>query len=102
MLAERSLEREHTYLHDWRCSPAAIGELDVEVVDLLAPHRVAQTARHLGHDGGVGEVRGGLDDRLGHGGWFRALEDAAADEDGLRTELHDERRIGGGGDPTGA
>ena len=43
--------------------PAALGELHVELVDLLAGHRLAETARDLRHDVGVGVVRGGLDDR---------------------------------------
>ena len=30
--------------------PAPVGELDVEGVDLLAAHRLAEPARHLGHD----------------------------------------------------
>ena len=62
MLAERSLQRQHADLHGWLAtsdarsrvfmawrprghrsiSPAAIGELDVEGVDLLAAHRVAE------------------------------------------------------------
>ena len=47
MLAERSLQRQHADLHAWgprdhRDSPAAVGELDVEGVDLLAAHRLAE------------------------------------------------------------
>ena len=44
--------------------PAALGQLDVELVDLLARHRLAETAAHLGEDVRVAEVRGRLDDRL--------------------------------------
>ena len=47
MLAERPLQREDADLQAWRPHdrlPAAVGELDVEGVDLLAAHRLAETA----------------------------------------------------------
>ena len=55
VLAERPLQREHADLHDLEASrvtrsPAPLGELDVERVDLLAAHRLAEPARHLGDD----------------------------------------------------
>src|SRR5208283_3681952 len=56
-------------------SPTAVGELDVERRDLLAPHSLAKTPRHLRHDGGFLEMCGRLDDGAGSRGGIRALED---------------------------
>src|SRR5680860_195233 len=81
---------------------AAVSELHVEIVDLLAAHRRAEPARHLGHDGRVGVVRGGLHDGLRHGRRLGALEDSTADEHRLGSELHDQRGVGRGRDAAGA
>src|SRR5207244_4126394 len=43
-------------------SPTPLCQFDVEGGDLLAPHRVTEAARHLGHDRRIAEVRGGFDD----------------------------------------
>src|SRR4029077_5153430 len=51
-----------------------------------------------GSDEGAGALFGFL--RVGEGGGI-FHEDAAADEDGFGSELHDERRVGGGGDASG-
>src|SRR6185436_821212 len=74
--------------------PTALGELHLELSDLLARHRLAETARHLRDDVGVGVVRGGLDDRARPLRRIGRLEDAAADEHRLRAELHHERGVG--------
>ena len=50
---------------------------------------------------GVVEVGRRLDDRVRHPGRILALEDPRADEDALRAELHDERRVGRGRDAAG-
>ena len=81
MLAERPLQRQDADLHleasgcDRHYQPRS-ASLTSSVVDLLAPHRVAEAARDLGDDRGVGVVRGGLDDRLGPRRRVVALEDA--------------------------
>ena len=69
---ERTLQCEHAHLHLVASAtstapddlPAALGELDVELVDLLARHRLAEASAHLGEDVRIAEVRGRLDDRL--------------------------------------
>src|SRR4051794_21804393 len=74
--------------------PAAAGEQlrVVELARLERRHGRAQALRGLGDALGVGEVRGGLDDRAGARRRVLALEDPRADEDGLGAELHDQRR----------
>ena len=47
-------------------------------------------------------MRGRLDDRPGAALGIGALEDPRADEVALGAELHHQRRVGGGGDATGA
>src|SRR5690348_16121715 len=61
--------------------------------DLDATHRRAQTARDLGQDRRVLEVRRRLDDGLRHARRVVRLEDAGADEDAIAAEPHDQRRI---------
>src|SRR4029453_3575523 len=63
--------------------PAPVGQPQLEAVDLVAPHCLAEAAADLGQDAGVLVVRGGLDDRLGPAGGVVALEDAGPDEGGL-------------------
>ena len=69
VFAERALERENPDLHLAASaslrSPASLGELDVERADLLAAHRLAETARDLGDDVGVFVVRRRFDDGAG-------------------------------------
>src|SRR6187551_3032396 len=76
--------------------PAADGEplLRRDLAQRLATHRLAQAGADLGQDLRVVVVRGGLDDRRGVALRVLALEDAAADEDGLGAELAHEARIG--------
>src|ERR1700754_5216585 len=70
--------------------------------DLEAGHRLAETDRGGRDPLGVVEVGGRLDDRLGAALGVGALEDAGADEVALGAELHHQRRVGRGGDTTGA
>src|SRR5258708_1318419 len=69
-------------------------------------HRLAEPLGHVGDELRVHEVRRGLDDRLRAAelvrGVLGCLEDAAADEVAFGTELHHQRRVGGGRDATGA
>src|SRR5262249_49349565 len=76
-------------------------------------HRNAETGRDVREDLGVRIVRRGLDDRLRAAGDIlrpsvavvelvaTRLEDAGADEDAVRTELHAESCIGRRGDAAG-
>src|SRR5436190_5183684 len=70
--------------------PLALGDR----LDRDALHRAPEALRDLGDDLGVLEVRGGLDDGVGHPRRILALEDARADEHALRPQLHHERRVG--------
>ena len=105
MLAERSLQREHADLHLEASggigdrSPAAVGELHVERVDLLAaasPRRARATPWRRSSASAKCVVASTI--ALRHASRVVALEDAAADEHRLRAELHHERGVGRGGD----
>ena len=71
LLAKRALQREDTDFHAHAlgasrshcCYQPRSASFTSSSSDLLAAHRIAEAARHLGHDVGVGVVRGGLDDR---------------------------------------
>ena len=68
LLAKRALQRENTDLHlaasASRTAHQPRSASFTSSVPISSPrHRLAETARHLGHDVGVGVVRGGLDDR---------------------------------------
>src|SRR4051795_1164244 len=83
--------------------PAPDGE-SLLIRDLLEgdpAHRSTEALADLGDLLRVVEERGGLDDRVRHPGRILALEDPGADEHAFRAELHHERRIGRGTDPTG-
>src|SRR3954470_72988 len=84
--------------HQYARLPAAFGQLDVELVDLLAAHGVAQSAADLGDDLRIAVVRGGLDDGGGEAGGVGGLEDARTDEHRLRAQLHDQRCVSRRGD----
>ena len=57
--------------------------------------------RDAREDLGVAVVRRRLDDRLRAQRGVAGLEDAGADEDAVRAELHAERGVGRGRDPAG-
>src|SRR5690606_22044023 len=65
-----------------------------------ADHCFTKTATHTGDDVRVIVVRGGFDNSFGTLGRIAALEDAAAYEHTIHTQLHHQGSIGGGGDPT--
>ena len=64
-------------------------------------HRVAEPRGDVGEDLRVLEVRRRLDDRLRAPLGIARLEDARADEDAVRAELHAERGVRGRRDPAG-
>src|SRR6185437_14574854 len=80
--------------------PAAGGVvlLGGQGVDVDADHRLAEAPGDLRDNVGVVVERGRLDDRGGALGRVARLEDARADEDALRAELHHHRGVGRGGD----
>src|SRR6185312_7456824 len=84
--------------------PAALGEelLGLELGGLEADHRAAKPAGGCRDPLGVRVVRRRLDDRLRAPLRILALEDARADEDALRAELHHQRRVSRRRDPAGA
>src|SRR5438876_1882784 len=67
-----------------------------------AAHRLAESARYVGDELGVAEVRRRLDDRLRASRRIGRLEDSRADEVPLCAELHHQRRVRGRRDPAGA
>src|SRR4051812_29003220 len=80
--------------------PAALGQA-VGLGELLhvdADLRLAEPAGDLGDDVGVVVEGGRLDDRLGPRRRVPGLEDAGADEDAVRAELHHHRGVRGRGD----
>src|SRR3954468_7826009 len=83
--------------------PAAALEQTVlaERADLDAGHRGAEAATGVREPLGIVVVGGGLDDRGACALGILGLEDAGADEDALRAELHHQRGVGRGGDPAG-
>src|SRR4051812_34813410 len=82
--------------------PAPFGQLDVQLVDVGALHRIAQSAAHLGHDRSIAEVGRGLDDGGAEAGRVRRLEDARTDEHRFGAQLQHQGGVGRGGDPAGA
>src|SRR3954447_14689253 len=95
VLPDVALQREDADLHlaasetpRYARLPAALGQLDVELADLLAPHGVTQAAADLGDDLRIAVVRGGLDDGGREAGRVRRLEDSGAHEHRLGTQLH--------------
>src|SRR5215210_4067855 len=72
-----------------------------EVAHLPTDHRLAQALARLGNRLRVPEVGRGLHYRRGPARRVAALEDAAPDEHPVRPELHHQRRVRRGGDPTG-
>src|SRR5882672_12809555 len=65
-------------------------------------HRLSETARHVGDELRVGEVRRRLDDCFRAPGGILRFVDAGADEVALRAELHRKRGIRRRRDATGA
>src|SRR5207247_778055 len=67
-----------------------------------SPHGLAESARHLGNELGIAEMRRRFDDRLRAPRGIGRLENAGAYEVSFRPELHHERRVGGRRDAAGA
>src|SRR6202011_5425639 len=82
--------------------PAASGEqlLFRQRGDVQSAHGGAETGADVGDDIGLVEVGGGGDYRLGVTQWIVTLEDAAADEVAVASQLHHQRRIRRSGDAT--
>src|SRR5450759_86116 len=81
-------------------SPAAMLDLGFfgQARGVDAGHRLAEADGDLGDDLGVAIVGRRLDDGVGALLRILALEDAGADKDALRAELHHEGGVGGRGD----
>src|SRR5215212_7157338 len=72
-----------------------------QVTHLSTDHSLAKSLARLGHRLRVPEVGRGLHNCLRPARRVAALEDAAPDEHAVRPELHHQRRVRRGGDPTG-
>src|ERR1700722_14466284 len=105
MLPDVALEGQDSdlaaHLAASRPSPAPVRQPGLYLRRLLAAHGLAETSAQLGHDGGVAEELGELDDGPGDLRRVLTLEDAGADEDRLRTQLHHQGGVGRSGDAAG-
>src|SRR5438045_1521149 len=63
-------------------------------VERETAHRLTESARNLGHELGVAEMRGRFDDRLRAASRIGRFENAGADEVALSAQLHHQRGVG--------